>query len=245
MNIVKKDDLCKTTYFSLIESIKADGYSFCTYTENVDVGNRVCILRHDVDFDMYSALELAKYDFSLGVKSTFFLQLNSCYYNLLSVETQRIVYKINKLGHYLGTHVYLDQPIYSQSEVNFLTEQTKKQIEYFSHLFPDINLVPAFSFHVPKVDILGKIQIDGYENTYSDKYFRDILYSSDSGGLWRYGLPMDNPKYGQLSLQLLIHPVWWINQGVTPIDKIRNAFQCASERKIRDIVGGTSAYKLL
>ena len=41
------------------------------------------------------------------------------------------------------------------------------------------------------------------------------------GGSFRYGHPLENPAFlSRHSFQLLTHPIWWTNTGITPVDKI-------------------------
>ena len=54
-------------YIDFIKSLKAHNYSFCGYNDwRKSVGNKVVILRHDIDNDIRKALQLAKLEKNLG-----------------------------------------------------------------------------------------------------------------------------------------------------------------------------------
>lgn len=90
-------------YGRMIDLLKSKGYAISSYLNYKD--NEKCvILRHDVDNDPEKALELAKYENAVGVKSTFFVLLTSPFYNVFSYETNKIIRKIASLGHDIGLH---------------------------------------------------------------------------------------------------------------------------------------------
>src|SRR5581483_2867944 len=66
--------------------------------------DRYCILRHDVDYTLYSALKLAHEEAARGIRATYFLLLNSAYYNLLSPSHGYVAAALVRLGHEVGLH---------------------------------------------------------------------------------------------------------------------------------------------
>ena len=60
------------------------------------------LLRHDVEFDISRALELAKIESKHNVKSTFFFQVYSSAYNSLSPINKNMIKQIKDLGHNIG-----------------------------------------------------------------------------------------------------------------------------------------------
>jgi hypothetical protein len=49
----------------------------------------------------------------------------------------------------------------------------------------------------------------------------ETAYISDSTGRWRYGHPFDSEAFKtQKSIQLLTHPIWWIQDGETAAQKL-------------------------
>ena len=61
---------------------------------------------------------------------------------------------------------------------------------------------------------------------YSEKYFNDIAYVSDSQGEFRYGHPFNHDAFKMLqNMQLLIHPIWWVTDDFSSIEKIKNLLE--------------------
>ena len=65
-------------------------------------GTPFFILRHDIDFSPAAALRLAEMEAARGVRATYFLLLNTFYYNLLSPEHTDVPRRIAELGHEVG-----------------------------------------------------------------------------------------------------------------------------------------------
>ena len=68
-------------------------------------------LRHDIDSHPFKALELAKIEYELGIRSTFFDLHSADYYgtyNNTQVHRYQKIFKlfqnINRMGHEIGVH---------------------------------------------------------------------------------------------------------------------------------------------
>ncbi|KDC30925.1 hypothetical protein L505_0136 [Bordetella bronchiseptica F4563] len=68
----------------------------------------------------------------------------------------------------------------------------------------------------------------GLLNTYSE-FFRDqVGYCSDSNGYWRHRRLADVlEQAADHSLQVLTHPGWWVDEAMSPRDRIA---RCAEGR---------------
>ena len=66
--------------------------------------DKFCVLRHDIEFSVDRALKLAKVEHSLGVVSTYTVQLRNNTYNALSEKNIEAVKEIRNLGHSVGLH---------------------------------------------------------------------------------------------------------------------------------------------
>ena len=66
--------------------------------------DRFCVLRHDIEFSIDRAYELAKVEKELGVTSTYTVQVRNNTYNALSEKNINLVKKIKDLGHHIGLH---------------------------------------------------------------------------------------------------------------------------------------------
>lgn len=204
------------SYEAFLRTIQQQGYQFCFFNE-LRHPKREIVLRHDVDFDTNFALQSALIESKLGIKATYFFLLRSNFYNVLSAQDFENILLIREMGHAISVH--FDPSIY---------EDIHKGLQWEARIFRDIfnqdaNIV---SLHRPdKFFQEFDAPISGIEHTYQSKYFRDIKYFADSTGVWRYGHPFDSPEFAQQkSLHILIHPIWWMLDGSSNLDKLRTYY---------------------
>ncbi len=205
------------SYREFLQTFIKQGYRFVFFDEQDRPENQL-ILRHDIDFDIGLALEMAKMEAEMGIKATFFFLLRSNMYNLLSPDSYEKVMKIRALGHRISLHY--DPTIYEDFHRGL-----EEEAEMFEKFFG--TPVDIISFHRPNEFYQAFDQpICGIEHTYLSKYFRHIKYISDSTGVWRYGHPFDFPEFLSCkSMHLLIHPIWWILEANSNYDKLRVYFE--------------------
>ncbi len=91
-------------YRGLLAKLVERGYEFvaCAEARVLREGRPAITLRHDVDFDLGKALEMARLEHSLGIRATYFVRLRSAHYNVFSEEGAEAVSAILSLGHGLG-----------------------------------------------------------------------------------------------------------------------------------------------
>ena len=65
---------------------------------------KFCVLRHDIEFSIDRAYELAKVENELGVTSTYTVQVRNNTYNALSEKNIDLIKRIKDLGHHIGLH---------------------------------------------------------------------------------------------------------------------------------------------
>ena len=120
----------KLSHFKeILERAKELGYVFTTFRdyEKVSDSNRLIILRHDIDYSITRALEIAKIESDLNIKATYFVRLHSKDYNPFEFKVYIKLREIVKLGHELGLHFEaLDvSHITAEDEINvFKREKT-------------------------------------------------------------------------------------------------------------------------
>ena len=208
-------------YRSIIERALAAGYEFAPFTAGVRAG--LLLLRHDVDYSLEMALELARVNAGLGVRGTFFVLLRSQVYNLLSSQSREAVAGIAALGQHVALHA-ATRPGGADAEADLAAD--------FGFARRDVpSMSPVFSWHNPTPELLERHlaaeTVAGLINAYARAYTRDITYLSDSNMrnsvedfLAALGLP------GRPALQLLFHPLNWVAGG----------------RTMRDVFAGTWPY---
>lgn len=194
-------------YQKMLEYIRVNNYTICDYTDYTNYTNP-CILRHDVDNCLNKANDLAILENNVGVKSTYFIMLSSDFYNISSIRSLKIINNILDLGHDIGLH--FDEVKYNDS-FN-IVEDILKEVEIMSDIIG--YRVKTVSMHRPsKKTLESNYSIKDVVNSYSDEFFRNFKYISDSRRNWR-GNPYDIiGKYDKL--HILTHPFWYNNEDVT------------------------------
>jgi hypothetical protein len=200
----------RSAFVELIEAYRSRGYAFRSFHDYAPDG---CILlRHDIDFSVFRAEEIARVEADLGVRASYFFMLTSNLYNLLSQASRQAVGRIQAMGHTVSLH--FDPVVHGDVDRGF--EAEKRIVE---DAFGPIDIV---SIHRPGPFLNDNNRaLPGCAHTYQDRWFRDLAYISDSGGSFRHAHPVDNPAVeAGKSLQLLLHPVWWTVSGDTPTDQL-------------------------
>lgn len=206
-------------YVSIIENI-INNYNVVDYTDVNENTKSFAIIRHDIEFSLYRALNLAKIDHTLGIKSSFFVQLRNNCYNALSKENLDILNEISKLGHHIGAHI----------NTSNLTSTDEKELHKF--ILQDIITlekytsikIDRFSFHRPTKNQLKKpIKIPNIINAYDNLYFHyfdgknptklNVLYLADSNHQWKWGNPTVNNFASNKKLHINFHPFSWTETG--------------------------------
>lgn len=188
------------------------GYRFNRFDELARSGS--LYLRHDIDFSLDFAVQMAREEKALGVMATYFVMLTSNTYNLLSAASRRQIEEIMSLGHVVSLHfdpvVYDDIDAGFRREADILAGITGRPLE-------------IVSLHRPGAFLKDNNRpLPGVRHTYEDAYFRDIKYISDSGGAFKHGHPLESDAFHNGDpIHLLLHPIWWMTDPGTPSDKVR------------------------
>lgn len=127
--------------------------------------------RHDVDISLQAAVRMARFAQVAGVKSTFYLNPRSDFYNLFSREAQRAIFTIRSAGHRIGLHCDLAPHICG---VEWMVERDLKLLRADGLV---LGAVPGVSFHMPDDRVLWR-DFTGFESAYASKW--EGRYVSDS-----------------------------------------------------------------
>ena len=201
-------------YILFLNKFIKKNYKFKTFTDNLSKINNV-ILRHDIDFDIDYALEIAKIEYSLGVKSNFFFLLTSNFYNITNNQNINKIKNIKKLGHQVGIH--FDPSNYNDKGLIQALKNEKKIFEKILNI-----KVKVISIHRPHKKFLNNDKkIANLYHTYQLRFVsKNIEYYADSRNKFRYGNPINSEAFNnKKNLQILIHPIWWMNQFNDPTEK--------------------------
>jgi hypothetical protein len=193
------------SYRDLLKTLLARGYEVRDYAD-AEPKLRHLILRHDIDMSLQAALPIAEIENALGLKAHYFVLLRTEMYNLFSAEAKKILQRLVFLGHEIGLH--LDASLYD----NNLLALNRAAQEECSVLESAVGaIVRTISFHRPAKELLGYPEpLAGRVHAYQPRFYKQMIYCSDSQGAWRYGHPLEQvvAREGQ-GFQLLTHPIWW------------------------------------
>ena len=186
--------------------------------------------RHDVDISVHRGAALARMEAETGVRSTYFLQLRSTFYNLLEREVATLARGIIGLGHWAGLH--FDLSFYGELAPDDLVERLGEERRILEGLLEAP--VKAFSFHNPSVGNALELRSDvmaGMANAYGEDLRARYRYVSDSSGHWRFDrlasvIEDETPP----RLHVLTHPEWWQAQVMSPRERVA---RCAEGRARR------------
>ena len=180
-------------YKNMILNLRNNEYKVVGY--NNDFKEKTVILRHDIDFSLEKALDIAKLENQLGVFSTFFILLSTDFYNINSIKSLEILKNIIRLGGKIGLH--FDENKYINYELKIISTILE---------FP----VDIVSMHRPSQSFLEMdLEIPNVVNSYQKKFFTEFKYVSDSRMHWRENIEeiINSKKYQ--NLHILTHPFWY------------------------------------
>lgn len=162
------------------------------------------LIRHDVDFHPWAALEMAELEHAEGVETTYYFRLHAPYYNLLDARVVDVVLRIAGLGHEVGLHY---EPGYFLQRGLDPIAGTRRDIQ----VFEDLIGAPTHTIaqHQPaQGPVLGVVS-EHHPCAYQKLLVHDIPYFGDSGYHWREGCICT--KLGALpQIHTLIHPHSWV-----------------------------------
>lgn len=131
---------------------QGEGFVFRGFLEGSRSGERTIFLRHDVDYSLSIAVELARINASLGVRGTFFVLLRSQVYNLLSRWTLDQVKEIHASGQRLAFHCAL--PPSTPANQESMARMMFNDFGIVKSNIPEIEQV--FSWHNPTQEVLDQ-----------------------------------------------------------------------------------------
>lgn len=176
---------------------------------------RYCVIRHDVEFSVDRALNLAEFESKvLNISTSYLFQIRNNCYNLASDINVEKLKHIVDLGHTVGLHVHLglmeksDNPInYIQTEADLFEKLTGIKVDRFSFHRPDSSILKDY-IDVPNlINCYGKKFFHHYETPHNNL---DVKYFTDSRHTWKHGYPLD---HRHSKIQILTHPYSWTESG--------------------------------
>ena len=221
-------------YENIISLVKMN-LPIMDFSDITDETEKFCVLRHDIEFSIDRALKIAEIEKSLGISSTYTVQLRNNTYNALSQKNIDIIRKINNMGHKIGLHQ--NPPMMNDEK---LIKYILKDIETLEHYYGF--KVDRYAFHRcgSNPEILKRyVEIPNKINCYDKKFFHyfkgdtpkklRVYYLADSNHKWKYGYPIELNFNKVNKIQLLTHPYSWTEDG---FDNYSNYLTLIRERKV-------------
>jgi peptidoglycan/xylan/chitin deacetylase (PgdA/CDA1 family) len=205
------------------------GYNISSYSD-YHKHEKSIILRHDVDFSPSKALEVAEIEYALDVKSTYFVLLSTEFYNVFSKETSEILKRILGMGYEVGLH--FDELRYESASLDEIKKRIYQEAEILGKALD--TRIKTVSMHRPsKFTLESSMELDGLLNSYSNKYFRDMKYISDSR-MYRREDPHETicSKLHK-RIHILTHPFWYNTVNENTKDKLEQFILSSLEERYR------------
>jgi len=212
-------------------------YAFVAFEDHESCdGDRVSLLRHDVDSDPGAALAMARVEAELGVVATYFFMLRSPLYNVFGRANHELVEAVLDLGHRLGLHY---DPGFEPRAGRTHTGEISVELDVLERMF---GVRPgAVSFHqasqVPggmEIEVHGAVKanmLPGYHFVADPNRSNWVLEAFE---FFRIG---EHPK-----LQLLAHPMWWADPLRAPEELWERAVLSNWERSQEQLLAHEGAY---
>lgn len=212
-------------YKEIIRIIKSTGLQ--TDYEHALSRDKFIIMRHDVEYSVERAYELAKVEESMDFVSNYFFQWTNNSYNILSKRNMDMIKDMHERGHNIGLHFALN----GLTDMEQVRKRIVQEINILSEMFGF--KITQFSVHRPSKDVLREnIKFPRIINAYQDDFFTygenvtedtpvAVKYLSDANHIWRYGYPDRKNILENDKVQILTHPFAWTKRGYDNFDNYK------------------------
>lgn len=230
-NFASAREFSEQGYRALILSLRNLGYEdVFIHQLNPEIGH--VFLRHDVDLCLQRAADMARVEQEEGVKSTYYVLLNTQFYNLFAEESRRALRVILACGHKIGLHF---DAAYYPDDPKLLEEAAGRECAILEMAIE--GPVESISFHRPARALQGRPGlIAGRAHAYEPRFFSQLVYYADSQGCWRFGHSLDDKRLQKpRALQLVTHPIWWFQKGEGVVEKMELFRKKIAQRARREM----------
>jgi len=179
-------DFILKVYTDLLRSLQAKDYMLVSlehyFSNKANVETKRCaILRHDVDLKAENALAVARIEYELGIKASYYFRA------VKQSNKPEIIREIVAMGHEIGYH-YEDMAI-CNGDTEKAIDHFKEQLAYFRQYYP----VTTICMHgAPRSRYDGRDLWKHYDyhdfgiigEPYFDVDFFKVFYLTDTGRRW-------------------------------------------------------------
>ena len=222
-------EFSKNSYENFLLSAVKHEYKICGFSDGVGETRKTIILRHDVDFSLKHAVELAELEASMGISSTYYILASSIYYSLNDAVTRAQLKRLIELGHEIGLHWQLETK--HGCEVSAIQDIRKQKTNL--EQIAQIN-IKTVSQHQPTQNKTFNLSALSIFDAYDFGLIPEFEYVSDSSMQWRMQTPLKLLEKHK-SIYFLSHPIWWVSKGEDAATKLKNTLSKAPSVKQSEI----------
>jgi len=228
-------------YCDIVKIVKESGRN-ATFHDARELDAFV-IMRHDVEFSVDRAYQLAQLEKSLDFTSTYFFQWTNNSYNILSKKNTDMIRTMHEEGHTIGLHFAVN----GLEDLEEIKAKISLEVDVLSRMLGFE--IDTFSVHRPSKEILkANIKMDGIINAYEDHFFTymdsvdensqlQVKYISDAQHRWNYGIPDRETILNNQKVQILTHPYSWTKEGYDNLNNFKTLIKERHEELIQTING--------
>lgn len=231
------DDFTLDNYKRLVQLAVDRGFQFILHKDEFVPERKDIIWRHDVEFEPDIALKMAEIEHEAGVQATYFFQLHSGFYNVMSSHYRQVFHQIKDLGHCVGLH--FDCRYWGIEDESQLDEFISLDCSYIEKNF-EVE-IDTFSFHntTPFTQSCLEYRYGGLINVYSSFFKEHYNYCGDSLGYWRYDRLEDVLNDDKVQhLQVLTHDGNWSDEVLSPRKRFSKVMHDHAERLVQAQING-------
>lgn len=179
-------------------------------------GERVLVLRHDVDWALEPAERMADAEASMGIRSTYFVRVRSRLYDPASPAGRAVLRRLSDSGFEIGLH-YNYEPEIAQDKDRLEQVVGRPVLGVAQHMPRRRGRDFGTGGESPAPD---GAQVPGLRyDAYDPVFLSNLRYVSDSNRRWRQDCPHllleSEPR-----LYLLTHPLWWSPPSGVTVDQV-------------------------
>ena len=156
-------------------------------------------LRHDVELCLQSAVEMAQLENDLEVPSTYFVCMESPFFDAIRSRLGGFLERLLDLGREVSFHLVLSAS----------SASVERRLQDYVDSIDGLPVPSLITYHAPGVPSEALAQAPHGHGVYAPLAGGTCKYFSDSTGRWRWG----DPRFAGLAptdtVQLLTHPFWW------------------------------------
>ena len=204
--LIPSDHFSPELYEETLCKAKELGYEFPTVSQLKDGISRFprfLLLRHDIDSSPKYALQMAKLEKRLGVRSSYYVLMHSENYNPAAPAHWDALREIIEMGFEVGLHYETD--FFENRKIDPLEGilNDVAALEKILHI-----TIRSVSQHRPESNTFLKTLNEYYVDAYNEELMHDMLYVSDSGFKWR-GKSLMEQLGSHDRIHALVHPLTW------------------------------------